>query len=98
MDETTVTRNDDRKRYEIHVDGELAGFSDFIPGDGSVAFTHTETLPEFAGRGLGLELARQSVADAVARDQLIVPLCPFVRRYLETHEVPGARVAFPDKR
>lgn len=96
--DTTVTRNDERGRYEIHVGGELAGFSDFIPGDGSIAFTHTETLEAFAGQGLGLQLAKESVADAIARDELIIPLCPFVRRYLETHDVPGARVQFPEPR
>lgn len=98
MTEPIVTRNDDRGRYEIHVDGELAGFSDFIPGDGSIAFTHTETLDAFAGKGLGKALTKESVADAIARDELIIPLCPFVRRYLETHEVPGARVQFPERR
>ena len=96
--EPIVTRNDERGRYEIHVGGELAGFSDFIPGEGSIAFTHTETLKAFAGQGLGLRLAKDSVADAVARDELIIPLCPFVRRYLETHDVPGARVEFPEPR
>ena len=96
--EPIVTRNDSAGRYEIHVAGELAGFSDLIPGDGSIAFTHTETLKVFAGKGLGLRLAKDSVEDAVARDELIIPLCPFVRRYLETHEIPGARVQFPEPR
>lgn len=98
MTDPIVTRNDALRRYEIHVGGELAGFSDFIAGDKSIAFTHTETLEAFSGRGLGLELAKQSVADAVARDELIIPLCPFVRKYLETHDVPGARVEFPERR
>jgi len=98
MTEPIVTRNDSAGRYEIHVGGELAGFSDFIPGEGSIAFTHTETLEAFAGRGIGSALAKASVADAIARDELIIPLCPFVRRYLETHDVPGARVSFPERR
>ena len=90
-----VTRNAEARRYEIHVDGVLAGFSEFIPGDGSVVFTHTQTLPEFAGQGLGLELTKAAVADAVSRKETIIPLCPFVRRYLERHET-GADVHFPD--
>ena len=92
-----VTRNAEARRYEIHVDGVLAGFSDFIQGDGSVVFTHTETLPEFSGQGLGLELTKAAVADAVSRHETIIPLCPFVRRYLERNDVPGADVHFPDE-
>jgi predicted GNAT family acetyltransferase len=98
MSETTITRNDDRGRYELRVDGELASFTDFIPGEGSVVFTHTETLQGFAGRGLGLELAKAAVTDAVARSETIVPLCPFIRRYLESTDVPGADVHYPDAR
>jgi predicted GNAT family acetyltransferase len=92
----TVTRNEDQRRYEIHVDGELAGFSEFIPGEDSVVFTHTETLEAFAGQGLGLELTKAAVADAVERGETIIPLCPYVRRYLERNEVPGATVHFPE--
>jgi len=98
MSEPTITRNDDRGRYELHVDGALASFADFIPGEGSIVFTHTETLPEFSGQGLGLELAKGAVADAVSKDETIVPLCPFIRRYLERNEIPGANVSFPETR
>ena len=90
-----TTRNAEASRYEIRVNGVLAGFSDFIPGDGSVVFTHTETLPEFAGQGIGLEMTEAAVADAVARNETIIPLCPFVRRYLERNDIPGADVHFP---
>lgn len=96
MTTTTVTRNVERGRYEIHADGELAGFADIIPGEGSVAFTHTETLPDFAGQGMGLKLAEGAIADAVARGETIVPLCPFIRRYLERNDVPGADVHYTD--
>lgn len=95
MTQTTVTRNDGAGRYEILVDGELGGFVDFIAGDGGVVLTHTETLPAFSGRGLGPELARAAVADAVARGLTITPLCPFIRRYLERNDIPGAVINFP---
>ena len=96
MTDPIVTRNEGARRYEIHVDGALAGFSDFIPGEGSVVFTHTETLPEFSGQGIGLALTKASVEDAVRRNETIIPLCPFVRRYLERTEIRGADVHFPD--
>jgi predicted GNAT family acetyltransferase len=96
--EPVVTRNDGAGRYELHISGELAAFATFIPGDGSIVFTHTETLPEFAGRGVGLTLAKAAIAQAVERGDTIIPLCPFFRRYLERNDVPGANVHFPEAR
>ena len=94
--EPIVTRNDGAGRYEIRVDGELAGFAQFIPGEGTIVFTHTETLPAFAGKGLGLALAKAAIAESVERGDTIVPVCPFFRRYLERNEVSGATVHFPE--
>ena len=98
--EAPVTRNDEKSRYEIHVDGELAGFAEFTVGEftvgeGTVVFTHTETLEGFQGRGIGVELAKGAIADAVERGDTIVPACAFIRRYLERNEVPGAKVHLP---
>lgn len=90
MTETTVTRNDAQSRYEIHADGALAGFVEFTEEPGRITFTHTETLEEFSGQGMGSELAQQALADAVAKGLVIVPVCPFIARYLQRHEIPGA--------
>jgi len=95
MTDHTVTRNDSARRYELKVDGALAAFSEIIVGEGSVVFNHTETLPAFSGQGLGLELTAAAVADAVQRGETIIPICPFVRRYLERNDIPGAKVHFP---
>ena len=95
MTDSVVTRNEAASRYEVHVDGALAGISDFVQGEGSVVFTHTETFPQFSGQGLGLALTKAAVADAVARGEAITPVCPFVRRYLERNDVPGAVVLWP---
>lgn len=88
-----VTRNDDDARYEIRVDGELAGFTEFEPGDaGRVVFPHTEIDPAFGGRGLGSTLVGEAMADAARRGDTVVPECPFVARYLAEHPVDGLRV------
>src|SRR4051794_7669100 len=43
----------ERERYEITVDGELAGFAEYRGHGDTRAMTHTEVLPAFEGRGLG---------------------------------------------
>lgn len=95
MTDITVTRDDDAARYEIRSDDTLAGFAEFELRPGSIRFTHTEVDPAFQGQGLAGKLAAYALADAAASGDAIVPLCPYIARYLETHEIPGAEIRWP---
>jgi uncharacterized protein len=97
MDDTlTVTRNDAAGRYEIHVGAVLGGYTEFEVDDkGRLVMPHTEVDPAFKGRGLGGELVSRALADAASRGETVVPLCPFVRRYLRENTVPGLDVDWP---
>jgi uncharacterized protein len=95
MAEINVTRNQEAARYEIHADGVLAGFAEFRERDGRLIFTHTETLPDFQGQGMGLMLAKGALADAAGTGATIVPVCPFFQRYLRSHDIEGAVVEWP---
>lgn len=92
MTSTTVSHQDQDSRYEIHVDGTLAGFIDYELTDGRIVMVHTEVFDDFQGQGVAGTLAGKALADAVERDLVIVPACPYIARYLERHEVPGAQV------
>lgn len=82
---TTVVPNDAAGRYEIWVDGELAGFTQFRV-DGAVAtFPHTEISPDYEGRGLATTLIRAALDDMRSRGFTVVPRCPFVRAFIEKH-------------
>lgn len=97
-DEITVARNDEKQRYEIQVDGALAGFTTFVPdSEGRLRFPHTEIDPAFGGRGLGSTLVAEAMADVAARGETVVPLCPFVVKYLRGRDVPGLSVAWRDE-
>lgn len=95
MTDITVTRNDEDSRFEIRSDDVLAGFAAFDLRPGSIRFLHTEIDPAFQGQGLAGKLASEALADAVGRGEAIVPLCPYIAKYLETHEVPGAEIRWP---
>ena len=76
----------ERERYEITVDGELAGFAEYRGGHGTTrAFTHTEILPEFEHRGLASQLVAAALADVRAHGLVVLPICPFVKAYLADH-------------
>lgn len=91
--EITVTRNDEKGRYEIHLGETVAGFTVFrIDDHGRLVFPHTEIDPAFGGRGLGSELVSRALADVAARGETAVPVCPFVVKYLRATEVDGLDV------
>lgn len=92
----TVTRNDELHRYEIHVDDVLGGFTEFEEVEpGTLRFPHTVTDPAFRGKGLGSVLVERAMKDVASRGETVVPLCPFVRRYLHENDVAGLNVAWP---
>ena len=97
MTEITVTRDDDASRYEIRSDDVLAGFAAFDLRPGSIRFLHTVVDPAFQGLGLAGKLASEALADAVGRGEAIVPLCPYIAKYLETHEIEGAEIRWPKR-
>ncbi|MEJ1154392.1 MULTISPECIES: GNAT family N-acetyltransferase [Microbacterium] len=97
-DETTVARNEKASRYEIHVGEVLAGFADYkTDSHDRVSFPHTEIDPAFAGRGLAKLLIKDAMADAAARNDTVVPHCPFVEKYLKNNSVEGLEVVWPDE-
>lgn len=85
MSEQSIRRNDEGGRYEISVDGEIAGYSEFRAQPGAIVITHTQTLRAYAGQGVGTALVEFMLADARERGERVVPKCPFVVHYLETH-------------
>jgi predicted GNAT family acetyltransferase len=100
VDETIeVVRDDAEGQYVIRVGDQIAGFTKFQPDRrGRLVFPHTEVDPAFAGQGLASRLVAGAMADVAARGETVVPLCPFVVKYLRGHDVDGLDVAWPPSR
>ena len=88
-DMVTVRDEPARSRYELLVDGELAGFATYRREDGVMTIPHAEVEPRFEGRGLGGRLARYALDDARRRGWRVVPACPFVAAYVDRHPEYG---------
>jgi uncharacterized protein len=79
-----VRNNEAEHRYELEVDGELA-IAEYRLRPGRISFTHTEVPDALGGRGIGKKLVKAALDDARARGLKVVPVCPFVKHYIETH-------------
>ncbi|HEY5173099.1 MAG TPA: GNAT family N-acetyltransferase [Acidimicrobiia bacterium] len=80
-----VRDNRDRSRYELLVDGEVAGFVQYNMRGGRLLLVHTEVDEARAGHGLAGILVSGALDDVRRRRLCIVPVCPFVERYIERH-------------
>ncbi|UGT39175.1 N-acetyltransferase [Nocardia yamanashiensis] len=80
-----VVRNDAQHRYEVWYGSSLAGFTEYRERDNDTVFIHTEVDGEFSGKGLGNLLAQEAITDVIARGNVIVPRCPFIKGWLDKH-------------
>lgn len=81
----TVADAPQRRRYEITLDGELAGFADYVDEGAQRIFHHTELEDRFAGQGLASALLAEALADTRSQGKRIVPVCSFVVKYVSRH-------------
>lgn len=83
--EVLVRDATERSRFEITVDGALAGFSEYHTRPGRVVITHTEIGDEYQGQGLAGKLVRAALEQIRRRGEQITPLCPYVAGYIRKH-------------
>ncbi|MFC8236075.1 GNAT family N-acetyltransferase [Streptomyces sp. NPDC057284] len=82
----TVQRVDPKHRYEILVDGETAGHTAYRDRDDQRVFYHTKIYDAFAGQGLAAILVQQALSDVRTSGRRIVPVCPYVAKFLKKHD------------
>ena len=80
-----VTDNPAASRYELHVDGELAGIIQYRLRDSEISLLHTEIEPAFQGAHLATHLARYALDDARERGLAVLPFCPYVSSWIKKH-------------
>jgi hypothetical protein len=83
--ETSVRDVPEQNRYEIRDGDRLLGIADYERRGDQVRFTHTEVDPSAGESGLGSTLVRAALDDVRAKGGSVVPLCSFVRHWIEKH-------------
>jgi predicted GNAT family acetyltransferase len=81
----TVKDNAEAERFEIAVEGEVAGFAQYRKRPQLIAFVHTEIEPKFGGQGLASRLIGSGLDAARADGLAVLPFCPFVNAYIKKH-------------
>ena len=85
MTAAKIADNPEAARFEVRIDGRLAGFAQYQLRGGTIVFPPTEIQPEFEGKGLGSVLARAALDGARDTGLTVVPECLFIRGYIESH-------------
>lgn len=75
----------DGRRYELWRGERRVGLIDYRPRGDGVAFTHTEIDPEFEGQGYGKQLVARALDDMRSKGRTVVPVCPFVAHFADSH-------------
>ena len=80
-----VLDNPQRSRYELRVDGELVGWSEYRPAADSLIVAHTEIVPGRESEGLASLLVGETLKDIGAKGKTVIPTCPFTAAYIRRH-------------
>jgi uncharacterized protein len=80
-----VVDSPEQHRFELRVDGELAGAAYYRLHPDEIVFTHTEVDKAYEGKGLGSKLAAGALTAVQGRGLRVVPQCPFIAAYLKRH-------------
>ncbi|MFJ7622490.1 GNAT family N-acetyltransferase [Rhodococcus erythropolis] len=83
----TVAHNPAETRFEIRVDGELAGFAEYSDHAGVRDFHHTVTYPRFRGRGLAAIVVREALDQTRNEGLKILPTCSYVEKFVAENPV-----------
>jgi hypothetical protein len=83
--ELTVTDVPEAGRYEARAGDRVLGMANYQRRGDQVVFTHTEVDMDKERSGLGSTLVRGALDDVRTKGGTVVPLCSFVRGWIERH-------------
>jgi hypothetical protein len=79
-----IVNNTLKHRFETEI-GAKTAFLNYRLVSGVITFTHTEVPSSLNGRGIGTALAKAALDYSVENKLRVVPQCPFVADYVQTH-------------
>ncbi|WP_458113405.1 N-acetyltransferase [Arthrobacter sp. R1-13] len=84
----TIRHNPERERFEVLDNGKVIGraaYRTYAADPGQRIFYHTVINEEYGGQGLAKRLAVHALDETVAAGLKIVPVCPYIKKFLTKH-------------
>ncbi|WP_280230940.1 GNAT family N-acetyltransferase [Nocardia cyriacigeorgica] len=81
---TEVRNNTALERFEIYVDGAIAGYAEYQDTNAERAFVHTEIYSQYEGQGYGRVLVETALNQTRAPHHGAGTMWPKVRHIVET--------------
>lgn len=81
----TVQHDSENNRFTIETDDGPAEL-EYVMKGGAIAFVHTEVPEAARGQDIGTALVEHGLNYARENDLKVLPLCPFVKAYMDRHE------------
>jgi len=85
MTENNFKFNEDKKRFELEVNGHTAFIESILNNQNIMFLTHTEVPPALEGKGVGKQIVEKALDYVKDHGYTLAPLCPFVAKYLRIH-------------
>lgn len=82
--ELAIQHNIKQHRFETTVNN-ITAFVEYNLFNNGINFTHTEVPVGLEGKGIGSGLAKFVLDYAVSEHLKIMPLCPFIKAYIDRH-------------
>ena len=79
----SLIRNEEKRRFELDVDGHTAFIEYLVDKDHVMYLTHTEVPSALEGKGVGKTIVSQTLEYLKVNGFKLAPLCPFVAAYLK---------------
>jgi predicted GNAT family acetyltransferase len=80
-----LLKNEDKKRFELHVEGHVALIEYILTNQNVMYLTHTEVPIGLEGKGVGSSIVVKALKYIKSNNFTLAPLCPFVAAYLKRH-------------
>ncbi|NUQ86057.1 MAG: N-acetyltransferase [Anaerolineales bacterium] len=84
LEKIQVTHNPAENRFETWIEGELSKL-DYMEDRDSILMMHVGVHPEHRGQGVAGKLTRVALEYARDKSLRVIPMCTYVRAYINRH-------------
>lgn len=81
----TIVNNTAEHRFQLEMPEGMGVLEYKMRGPDTIALVHTEVPRALTGQGIAARLAHEALEYARANHLRVIPICPYVRAYLERH-------------